>query len=100
MKPYDLSVDAGRDLAAVWLQGAERWGADQADRYLDQLDAAMRSVADGTAVVTRYPETEPPLVYARSGRHLLFAKPGSRPLFVAVLHERSDFGSRVQWRMA
>ena len=100
MMPYRLSLDAQRDLAAVWTQGAERWGSTQADHYLNQIDAAMKALASGTAVITTYPETKPPLVFTRVGRHLLFATADDSPLFVAVLHERSDYASRLAWRIS
>lgn len=36
---------AENDLIDVWLYSFEQWGADQADRYLDELDKGIQSLA-------------------------------------------------------
>jgi toxin ParE1/3/4 len=40
-----LTTAAERDLLDVWIFSFERWGEEQADRYLDVLDRAIRSLS-------------------------------------------------------
>lgn len=39
MKSYDLTLAAEEDLRGIWEYSCETWGIDQADRYLDQIEA-------------------------------------------------------------
>ena len=39
MAAYDLTFGAEEDLRAIWVYTFETWGADQADKYLDQIAA-------------------------------------------------------------
>lgn len=38
------------DLLDIWLYTAERWGADQADRYLDQLNQAFARLSENPSL--------------------------------------------------
>ena len=46
--PYVLSPKARADLDGVWDYTAERWDADQADRYVRQIAETVSRLADGT----------------------------------------------------
>lgn len=37
---------AESDLVGIWRYSFEEWGDEQADKYLDALDSAIRSLAD------------------------------------------------------
>lgn len=46
MAQFRLSPAAEQDLESVWQHTAEHWGVEQADKYVDLLDNAMRILAD------------------------------------------------------
>ena len=56
---------AENDLIDIWLYSFELWGSDQADRYLDELDKGIRSLA-------RNPEIGAKRDYVRAGYRVLF----------------------------
>lgn len=43
---YRLAPKARGDMEAVWLYSLSEWGAEQADRYIDDLTAAFEFLAD------------------------------------------------------
>lgn len=45
MSSLRLSPAAQRDLSAVWDYSAERWGVEQAEKYIRELQAAMERIA-------------------------------------------------------
>lgn len=45
---FTLSPRARADLDGIWDYTAERWNADQADRYIRQLAEAFGNIADGS----------------------------------------------------
>ena len=45
MPGYDLTLGAEEDLRAIWSYTYETWGAHQADRYLDQIEACSEDGA-------------------------------------------------------
>lgn len=49
MKSYDLTLAAEEDLRGVWEYSRETWGIDQADRYLDQIEACCEAIGNDTA---------------------------------------------------
>jgi toxin ParE1/3/4 len=46
MRKIHVSVLAESDLIGIWQYSFEEWGADQADRYLDELDSNIKLLAD------------------------------------------------------
>jgi toxin ParE1/3/4 len=42
--------NAERDLKDIWLYTYENFGIDQADRYFDQLEAAMKIIQDNPRI--------------------------------------------------
>ncbi|WP_018402815.1 type II toxin-antitoxin system RelE/ParE family toxin [Marinobacter gelidimuriae] len=43
---FNLNVTpkAESDLIGIWVYTCEEWGVDQADKYLDQLEAGMQQL--------------------------------------------------------
>jgi toxin ParE1/3/4 len=46
MREIHVSALAESDLTGIWQYSFEEWGADQADRYLDELDSNIKLLAD------------------------------------------------------
>lgn len=45
MAEYRLTPAAEGDLEAIWTYTAEKWGVEQANRYLDTITAAFAELA-------------------------------------------------------
>lgn len=88
MTHYALSPAARRDITDIWLYTADRWGVDQADEYIAQIEEDLRKAATGLRVAQPIDE----LWKIRSGHHLcVFATEGDGLVWVIrILHERMD----------
>jgi toxin ParE1/3/4 len=79
------------DLKAIWRYTFQQWGERQADLYLQQVDDAVRNLAE-------FPELGVPCDHIRAGyrklqvnRHLIFYRlPGQRIEIIRVLHQAMD----------
>jgi toxin ParE1/3/4 len=46
MRKIHVHALAEYDLIGIWQYSFEEWGADQADKYLDELDSSIKLLAD------------------------------------------------------
>lgn len=84
------------DLKAIWRFTFQRWGERQADLYLQQLDAGIRSLVE-------FPDIGASCDHIRAGyrklqihRHLIFYRRSEgRIEIVRVLHQAMDAPSRL-----
>jgi len=91
-----VTPKAETDLTGIWLYICEEWGADQTDRYLDQLEAGMKQLlsypllgADYAYVLTGYRRLQ-------VEHHAVFYRVlQSAVLVVRVLHEDMDAPQRL-----
>jgi len=82
---------ARQDLKAIWRYTRDRWGEPQADLYLSQLDAGIRSLL-------QFPNVGESCDHIRAGyrklhvhRHLIFYRSGDVQIeVVRVLHQAMD----------
>lgn len=87
---------AREDLKAIWRYTCERWGEVQADFYLQQLDAGIRSLLE-------FPDIGEPCDHIRVGyrklqvnRHLIFYRRSDERIeIVRVLHQAMDIGRHL-----
>ena len=88
MTRYLLSPAARRDITDIWLYTADRWGVDQADTYVCQIEEDLRKAADGLRIVQPIGNEWK----VRSGHHLcIYSKQADDLIWVIrVLHERMD----------
>lgn len=90
---YRLSAQAQQDLLAIYVQGAERFGPDQADRYAERFIDAFERLVD-------FPEmARPRREYGgrrilRVGIHIVVYRIEADTIFVIrVRHGREDWRS-------
>lgn len=91
MAEYRLTPAAERDLEAIWTYTLQRWGVEQANRYIDILTAAFAELANS-------PNTAPACDHVRPGyrrrsveRHMTYFRiTGYGIAIVRVLHGRMD----------
>ena len=97
MKPARLLPAARRDLDGIWSYSVERWGRDQAIRYLLALADAWQAIADGTWQGRPMDAARQGYRALATGSHLICyrqAKDGAIEV-VRILHERMDVPNRL-----
>jgi toxin ParE1/3/4 len=100
MTAYDLSPDAEADLEGVWNYTCDNWGADQADKYMGQIATCCERIAAGEAYCRRFPEIDPRLGSHHCQHHyIFFLETASKPIIIAVLHERMEMLTRLKRRL-
>lgn len=70
-KPLRFTREARHDLDDIWDYSAERWGADQADRYINGLERAFQSIAEMPEIARERTEFLPPVRIHPSAQHLI-----------------------------
>lgn len=91
MPDLRLSVAARTDLSDIWLDTFDRWGEDQADTYLDDIDKALRRLLDNPRMGKDCSDLLPGARRLITGRHLVFYEVTESAIFVLrVLHQSMD----------
>ncbi|MBU0499372.1 MAG: type II toxin-antitoxin system RelE/ParE family toxin [Gammaproteobacteria bacterium] len=91
MTEYRLSPAAERDLEAIFIFTAKRWGIEQANRYTDFLIAAFVRLSQSPMRATVCDNIRPG--YRRLGveRHVIYFRITSYGIAVVrILHDRMD----------
>lgn len=91
MTTWRLSHKARADLRGVWSFTADHWSVDQADRYIDQIFAACRSIAAMPGLGSDAGTIRAGYRKISAGSHVLnFRRERGAVLIVRVLHQRMD----------
>ena len=86
-----------RDLIEIWLYTFDEWGEKQADKYLDDLDAAIKLLAEQPLICRERTELDPPVRIHRAGHHLIvYMVLDDGISIVRVLHESMDVDSHLK----
>ncbi|PRY92069.1 plasmid stabilization system protein ParE [Hasllibacter halocynthiae] len=99
MKNYDLALAAEEDLRGIWDYTSGRWGLDQADRYLDQIEACCAAIGDGSARERANDPLPEDVRVFRCEHHYIFWITSDRPIVITVLHERMELVNRLKDRL-
>jgi toxin ParE1/3/4 len=79
------------DLLEIWLYTAERWDAEQADRYLDRLDAGINRLRENSLAGADFSILRPGYRRLTVERHRIFYTVSDERIeIVRILHERMD----------
>ena len=88
--------EAERDLIEIWQDTYEAWGDQQADDYLDKLNAAIQSLAQYPLRCRERTEFKPPVRICYCEQHLIIYRELEDGVdVVRVLHKRMDVESRI-----
>ena len=88
---FRLRDAAKVDLAAIWLNTADRWGVDQADAYVRAIETRIGRICDYPESYPEYAGTSDTFRKAPSGEHLVFYVVEGRMVdIVRILHNRMD----------
>jgi putative addiction module CopG family antidote len=84
-----LSLQAEADLMDMATYALEAWGADQAIRYIDDLERTCKRLAENPQLGRPCEHIRPGLRRMESGRHVIFYRVDQAGVFVSrVLHQR------------
>ena len=92
---WRLSAAAEEDLIGIWLDGFERHGPAQADRYQDGLEATFELLGHFPELARERAELTPPLRVHPFGVHMILylVRSDGSVFVVRVRHEREDWVS-------
>ena len=86
-----------QDLVDIWLYTFDEWGEKQADKYLDDLDTAIKLLAEQPLISRKRTELDPPVRIHHHGHHLVvYLALGDGISVVRVLHESMDVDSHLK----
>jgi toxin ParE1/3/4 len=86
---FRLSRRAESDLMEIARYTLERWGEDQAIRYIDDLEACCKQLASNPDLSRPCDDVRPGLCRMEHGRHVVFYRKGAGGILVLrILHER------------
>ena len=97
MAGFVLSPAAQADIADIWDYTVEKWGLEQAERYVLGIRDACRELAEGTRVSRPADDIRPGYRKAAAGSHVLFFRVTDAGLLdvVRILHQRMDIGRHL-----
>lgn len=96
MLKLSVTPKAESDLTGIWLYTCEEWGVDQADKYLDQLEAGMQQLLNHPSLGTNYTHVLPGYRRLQVEHHaVLYKVIEPEVLVIRVLHEDMDAPQRL-----
>jgi len=91
MAEYRLTPAAERDLEAIWTYTLQRWGVEQANRYIDLLTAAFAELANSPNTAPACDQVRPGYRRRSVERHMIYFRITAYGIaIVRVLHDRMD----------
>lgn len=98
MKEVELTPKAHEDLESIWLYGFNRFGINQADRYIQQFSEHFTLLA-GQNVGRRRRELGEDIYALPCARHVIFYLVSSACITVIrVLHHSQDVVTHLHWQ--
>lgn len=99
MPSYDITLAAETGLRDIWRYTYKTWGFDRAEKYFDQIEACCEAVGDGRARSRVFEGLQEGVHIHRCEHHFIVWLAGTRPVIIAILHERMDFVRRLKSRL-
>ena len=92
MTGYILSPAAQADIEQIWDYTVERWGLEQADRYVLAIRTACQELADGKRFSRTAEDIRQGYHQTAVGSHILFfRRTDAGPLLIVrILHQSMD----------
>lgn len=89
---YRFSRKADQDVVAIYLEGAERFGRAQADRYVADLHDTLAFLADNPRAARERSELRRPVrVHAYKAHVIVYRLDGQDILILRLRHGREDW---------
>ena len=97
---YRLTSGAESDIRGILEYTLDHWGAEQADKYVLQLEHCLHDLCAGRRSGKDFSDELPEIRAARCGHHYIFYVTQADMLSVlAILHEAMDLVSRLRERV-
>ncbi len=94
MSRFRTSDQADEDIIAIYEQGYRLFGADQADRYLDDLDSVFQRLADFPRLGRLRTDYTPPVRILPFKAHIIVYDEGDGGIvIIRVRYAREDWRS-------
>ncbi|MGK2901670.1 MAG: type II toxin-antitoxin system RelE/ParE family toxin [Mycobacterium sp.] len=92
MNRYVLSPAAVADLEQIWDYTCDRWGDDQAEEYVREIQRAIERVVDNPTIGRACDEVRPGYRKHAVVSHTLYCRDASVDVIdvVRILHQRMD----------
>jgi toxin ParE1/3/4 len=91
-----VTPKAESDLTGIWIYTCEEWGVDQADIYLDQLEAGMSQLINHPSLGANYAHVLAGYRRLQIEHHAVYYQVLElEVLVVRVLHEEMDAPQRL-----
>ncbi|MBT1449347.1 type II toxin-antitoxin system RelE/ParE family toxin [Glaciecola sp. XM2] len=97
MKRFNLSVKAKQDLKDIAIFTESRWGREQRNLYLQQIDSSFAFLANKSHLGKLCDEVLKGYYKFPHGSHIIFFKRIDRNtiLIVRILHKRMDYAENL-----
>ena len=92
MSRYVLSPAARADLEQIWDYTCDRWGDDQAEQYVREIQRAIERAVDNPEIGRACDEVRPGYGKHPVGTHMLYYRIAGVDVIdmVRILHQRMD----------
>ena len=88
---FRLAPAARSDLEGIWLYGLDKWGIEQADRYIDQLEEKLAWLAENPKLVPACDHIRTGYRSGEVGSHIIYFQITDYGIAVIrILHVRMD----------
>ena len=96
MPSYSLSPEAIKDLLTIRAQTQNKWGIQQAQKYIDALEKKCEKLARSPHIGQERPEIKPGYRSINEGKHVIFYRVGDSGIdILRILHGRMDIEHRM-----
>ena len=96
MGNFSLYPEAELDLEGIWHYTVSAWSVEQAIKYIDELDATFKLLAENPLICSKRLEFQPPVRIYNFKRHLIvYVSLEVGIEIVRILHESSDIGTHL-----
>ncbi|MEQ1816438.1 MAG: type II toxin-antitoxin system RelE/ParE family toxin [Nitrosomonas sp.] len=102
MSGYVLTTSAEEDMRNIARYTIDTWGIGQAERYETLLTKRFQEIAQGIITPRIFVKRRPDLLFTHCEHHYIFywqPKDRTKPIILAVLHERMDLIQRLKNRL-
>lgn len=101
MPTYTIGADARKDLEEIARYTLTQWGEGQSLRYAAQLEACFSKIGLGNMCLRQIIPDNPAVGVCKCEHHYIFVlrRNDTKPLIIAVLHERMDLMQRLKGRL-
>lgn len=98
MVKYRLLSDAKKDLREIWNYTVDKWGEQQGVDYLKIIEDCFEDIS-GNAIFYKQFSPNSEIKYTRCEHHYVIFLLESKPIILAILHEKMDLLSVLKKRL-